>query len=111
MTSDVDQLSQIQDLLAEATTKRSQSALKKLVCHFYTWAMWLARHMLHQLFRRDGFRCPFTNLSFVPPGNFVNARSAHILPFSFHDKVCSYMFCGDSTHLLNYAIASHTKGT
>jgi len=40
------------------------------------------------IFLRDGSRCPVTNQSFAPIGRFVVARAAHILPFSFHDKVC-----------------------
>ena len=40
-----------------------------------------------QLFWRDGSLCPFTGFSFTGPGRCVYPRSAHILPFSFQDKV------------------------
>ena len=41
----------------------------------------------YQLFQRDGFICPFTGLYFRGPSRHVVARTVHILPFSFHDKV------------------------
>ena len=62
--------------------------MKELVRHFLTLAMRKAGYMRHKLFWRDGFRCPFTGLSFGPPGRYLVARAAHILPFSFHNKVC-----------------------
>ena len=58
--------------------------------------------MLSQLFLRDGFRCPFTDQPFAPSGRYVIARTAHILPFSFHNKVnnnkCIFVSC--STYFL-----------
>ena len=41
-----------------------------------------------QLYWRDGDICPFTGLRFAAPGRHVVPQSAHILPFSFHNKVC-----------------------
>ncbi|KAI9571790.1 hypothetical protein HD554DRAFT_2312089 [Boletus coccyginus] len=69
-TPDIDRLHSIEELLDDATINRKQSALKTLV------------------YRRDGYRCPLTGYSFKSPGRRVNPRCAHILPFSFHDKVC-----------------------
>ncbi|KAJ3569579.1 hypothetical protein NP233_g4960 [Leucocoprinus birnbaumii] len=58
---------EMQNLLENSVTKRSQSALKQL------------------LLRRDGFICPFTGNPFKPPRRVV-PRASHILPFSFGDK-------------------------
>jgi hypothetical protein len=71
-------------------TKRSQSALKELVRYFLTLPIRFAGCMHCKVFLHDGFHCPVTRQAFAPPGCHVVARAAHILPFSFHDKVCDY---------------------
>ena len=48
--------------------------------------------MCYQLYWRDGVTCPFTGLRFAPPGRPVMPRCAHIIPFSFHNKVCSLCY-------------------
>ena len=45
-TPNFQHLRAILDLLEEATTKRSQSALKELVRHFHSWAMQAARRYM-----------------------------------------------------------------
>ncbi|KIM36522.1 hypothetical protein M413DRAFT_288172 [Hebeloma cylindrosporum] len=67
-TPDIHRLRDIIQLLDEAVINRSQSALKQLL-------LW-----------RDGYRCPYTGLSFDPADSHVVPRASHILPFSFRDK-------------------------
>jgi len=79
---DPGRVEEIASLLEEATGSRSQSALRELV------------------FRRDGYRCPVTDYSFitVPGEGIVLPRCAHIIPFSIHSKVPTHqaieMFTG-----------------
>ena len=77
----------MQDLLNEATTNGSQSALRDLVRYYFITREHNSLDMRYQLFLRDGYSCPFTGLAFAPPDRFVVARATHILPFSFHNKV------------------------
>jgi hypothetical protein len=106
----INRLRQIVTLLEEATTKRSQRALKDLVCNFYLWQYaWL--DMYYQIHWRDGLICPFTGLRFAPPGRPVVPRCAHIIPFSFHDKVCGFALRGGSASAHYHSIASHAQGT
>ncbi|KIM44992.1 hypothetical protein M413DRAFT_442950 [Hebeloma cylindrosporum] len=70
-TPDIVRLREIDKLLEDAVTNRSQSALKQL------------------LLLRDGLLCPFTDFSFDPADDHVVPRATHILPFSFRDKQLS----------------------
>jgi len=75
-------MEEIASLLEEATGSRSQSALRELV------------------FRRDGYRCPVTDYSFIraPRERKVLPRCAHIIPFSIHSNARAHhaieMFTG-----------------
>ena len=39
------------------------------------------------MFARDGYQCPLTDYMFDPTGPSIVPRCAHILPFSWHEKV------------------------
>jgi hypothetical protein len=87
-TPDMSTLRPILNLLKETTTRRSQSALMELLCHLLIPRQpRVVKFICDQLFWRDGSLCPFTSFSFMGPGRCVYPRSAHILPFSFQDKV------------------------
>ena len=72
--------------------------------------------MSSKVYKRDGYNCPFTGYSFKPPGPHVDPRCAHILPFSFHDKVCrrQILWCSSFSklcqHLTFKAVETFTGG-
>lgn len=68
-TPDLIRTQTIQQLLDDAKIERKQSALRELI------------------FKRDGDICLLTRFPFRGAGRTVVARCAHILPFSFRDKL------------------------